>query len=219
MDAKGHLKLTDFGVSEVFSGVHPGACESGGQCGLDMGETRLSPPGICGSMPYISPEVMGRKEQYDPTKLDSWSCGVLWLTLACSGSLWMRPDEEECAYYATFMSGWRTWLEEHGDRVTNETTGYPKCGRFMTMAGPPGMKKIMLKLMHPNPDKRLSVHDALNNPYVKNIKCCSPESLERCVFDASTNCKSRPMETLYKHNHIPSKRPKVRLQTFHMNDS
>ena len=27
------LKITDFGVSEVFSGTHPGLRESGGQCG------------------------------------------------------------------------------------------------------------------------------------------------------------------------------------------
>lgn len=61
MDANGYLKLTDFGVSEVFRGEHPGARSSGGRCGQNMGEIKLCPPGICGSLPYISPEVMSRQ--------------------------------------------------------------------------------------------------------------------------------------------------------------
>jgi protein-serine/threonine kinase len=52
------LKITDFGVSEVFSGIHPGLRAAGGQCGKDMNEVRLCAPGICGSMPYIAPEVV-----------------------------------------------------------------------------------------------------------------------------------------------------------------
>lgn len=54
------LKITDFGVSEVFSGMHPGLRAAGGQCGKDMGEVRLCEPGICGSMPYIAPEVISK---------------------------------------------------------------------------------------------------------------------------------------------------------------
>jgi protein-serine/threonine kinase len=52
------LKITDFGVSEVFSGTHPGLRAAGGQCGKNMNEVRLCAPGICGSMPYIAPEVV-----------------------------------------------------------------------------------------------------------------------------------------------------------------
>lgn len=59
MSADGHLKITDFGVSEVFQGDHPGV--AGIQCGVNMGEVRLSRPGICGSEPYISPEVFEKQ--------------------------------------------------------------------------------------------------------------------------------------------------------------
>jgi serine/threonine protein kinase len=60
LNCEGHLKITDFGVSEVFSGIHPGLRSSGGACGKEMGETRKCSPGICGSMPYISPEVLAK---------------------------------------------------------------------------------------------------------------------------------------------------------------
>ena len=55
------LKITDFGVSEVFSGLHPGVRSAGGQCGKDMGSVRLCSPGVCGSSPYVAPEVIARQ--------------------------------------------------------------------------------------------------------------------------------------------------------------
>ena len=57
----GKLKITDFGVSEVFAGIHPGLRSAGGQCGKEMGEVRLCAPGMCGSPPYVAPEVIAKK--------------------------------------------------------------------------------------------------------------------------------------------------------------
>ena len=54
------LKITDFGVSEVFAGIHPGLRAASGQCGKDMQGVRLCAPGICGSPPYIAPEVIAK---------------------------------------------------------------------------------------------------------------------------------------------------------------
>lgn len=64
MSKEGFLKLTDFGVSEVYCGEHPGARSSGGKCGQNMGEQRLCVPGICGSPPYIPPEVLSLKGKH-----------------------------------------------------------------------------------------------------------------------------------------------------------
>ena len=64
MDNEGHIKITDFGVSEVFCGDHPGLRGTGGQCGKNMAEIRRSAPGICGSRPYIAPEVLDKKGKF-----------------------------------------------------------------------------------------------------------------------------------------------------------
>jgi protein-serine/threonine kinase len=55
------LKISDFGVSEIFCGIHPGLRSAGGQCGRGMEEVRLCTPGISGSKPYLSPEVLAEK--------------------------------------------------------------------------------------------------------------------------------------------------------------
>jgi hypothetical protein len=61
MTNEGHLKITDFGVSEVFCGEHPGLRAAHGECGINMGECRPCAPGICGSLPYIAPEVLEKQ--------------------------------------------------------------------------------------------------------------------------------------------------------------
>ena len=58
---EGYLKITDFGVSEVFSGLHPGLRSTNRECGKELGEIRKCAPGICGSLPYIAPEVLAKK--------------------------------------------------------------------------------------------------------------------------------------------------------------
>jgi protein-serine/threonine kinase len=55
------VKITDFGVSEVFAGIHPGLRSAEGKCGREMGEVRLCAPGMCGSPPYVAPEVIAKK--------------------------------------------------------------------------------------------------------------------------------------------------------------
>lgn len=77
MTNEGHLKITDFGVSEVFCGEHPGVRAAHGECGINMRDCRPCAPGICGSLPYIAPEVLEKKGERartcnrDPTKA-SW---------------------------------------------------------------------------------------------------------------------------------------------------
>jgi protein-serine/threonine kinase len=209
LDKHGHLKISDFGVAEVFSGEHPGLRASGGQCGKNMGAVRLSSPGICGSLPYIAPEVLAKRGEYDPRPLDVWSCAIVYITMTFGGCPW-QAAKSEFEYYARFKRGWQDWLKEHPDGELFEgPDGYPKCGKLFNMIEGPAMRHLILKMLHPIPEKRITIREVLNTSLIRNVDCCCSEGFEdpTCCSDGarprSAYGKSSPKKP--PHHHIPPK--------------
>ncbi|ORZ30940.1 kinase-like domain-containing protein [Catenaria anguillulae PL171] len=89
LDHEGHLKITDFGVSEVFK-----ICWET--------EPHLS-KGICGSEPYIAPEEFEGGE-YDAREVDVWACGIVLYAMVYSGIPWRSAtkDDPNYAYYVKY---------------------------------------------------------------------------------------------------------------------
>ncbi|KAH4213364.1 hypothetical protein HBI95_026400 [Parastagonospora nodorum] len=209
LSKEGHLKISDFGVAEVFSGEHPGLRASGGECGKNMGKVRLSAPGICGSLPYIAPEVLEKNHAYDPRPLDIWSCAVVYLTMTFGGCPW-QAAKPEFEYYARFKKGWDQWLVEHPDgEIVDGPDGHPKCGKLFSLIEPPSIKRLVLKMLHPIPSKRITIRDVMRSACIRNINCCCPETYDepKVVFDAAKanqTVKFAPTKK-FLHHHIPPK--------------
>lgn len=209
LNREGHLKISDFGVAEVFSGEHPGLRAAGGECGKNMGEVRLSAPGICGSLPYIAPEVLEKKGSYDPRPLDVWSCAIVYLTMTFGGCPW-QAAKPEFEYYARFKKGWDDWLQDHPDgQIVDGPEGHPRCGKLFSLINPPSVKRLILKMLHPIPDKRITIRETLETTCVKNINCCCPENYEdpKCCVDASKGKQNGQLNSTkkYLHHHVPPK--------------
>uniref|UniRef100_A0A8D2LUE6 Serine/threonine-protein kinase Chk1 n=1 Tax=Varanus komodoensis TaxID=61221 RepID=A0A8D2LUE6_VARKO len=87
LDEKGNLKISDFGLATVFK---------------YNGRERLLSK-ICGSLPYIAPEVLKGKE-FHAEPADVWSCGIV-LTAMLAGELpWDQPSD--------FCKEYRDWKEK-----------------------------------------------------------------------------------------------------------
>lgn len=229
LDDQGHLKITDFGVSEVFSGEHPGVRAAGGECGKNMNEVRRSSPGICGSRPYIAPEVLEKTGDYDSRPVDVWSCAIVLLTLHYKGLPWPSADRSN-TFYATFAKGWDEFLAKTPDGPIDETN-YPRCGKMMSQLPSFSMKRQILKMLHPDPTKRITIQEALNARFVKAIECCcmDEEELSNCLARQGTidvtakgSCRSmNKMQVQKKHHHAPpaaEKIPKALQHRFDMGD-
>ncbi|KAJ8402153.1 hypothetical protein AAFF_G00370180 [Aldrovandia affinis] len=95
LDDRDNLKISDFGLATVFR--HRGR------------ERKLSR--LCGTLPYVAPELMSRVE-FSAQPADTWACGIV-LTAMLAGELpWDQPTES-CQEYAdwlqknTYLTPWK----------------------------------------------------------------------------------------------------------------
>lgn len=200
------LKITDFGVSEVFSGVHPGLREAGGQCGVNMGDVRMCKPGICGSLPYIAPEVLTKKGEYDPRPLDVWSSAVVMIYMIFNACLWDKAETPNTATYEKLVSGWRA-LDAKKAADPDFDAIYPAIPAFELFVKPVALRRTLLQMLHPNPEKRITMEEVVTSRWMKGVECCQPESYEdpTQLIDASKKgcMKSGTGNKIFCHNHLP----------------
>ncbi|KAI1339276.1 kinase-like domain-containing protein [Xylariaceae sp. FL0016] len=204
------LKITDFGVSEVFSGIHPGLREAGGQCGVGMGEVRLCKPGICGSPPYIAPEVLAKLGDYDPRPLDVWSSAIVCVNLFFGGNLWDEAKKGQ-QWYDSLCAVWeKTEAKKEAKKLENpddlsEPPQYPNFKPF-TMIELMPLRRLLTKMLHPNPEKRITIKEVVTDRWMKNAECCQLESYEdpaKYIDVSKKNCLKGSMGKIYCHNHLP----------------
>ncbi|KAI0848189.1 kinase-like protein [Daldinia vernicosa] len=205
------LKITDFGVSEVFSGIHPGLREAGGQCGVGMGDIRLCKPGICGSLPYIAPEVLSKDVDYDPRALDVWSSAVVMLYLVFNANLWEKaqagltsPSQKT---YNELNNGWtkiNAKKEANPDTIGDDT--YPKVTAFEICVKPAPLRRLLLKMLNPDPKKRITMSEVMSNRWMKNVECCQLESYEdptKFIDASKKDWMKSGANKIFCHNHLP----------------
>jgi protein-serine/threonine kinase len=142
------------------------------------------------------------------------------MSMILSGSPWAAAKQTE-PNFKQFITSWNKWLEKHPDgELTDERGGTPACSPIFSaeLVGSAAIRRLLLKMLHPDPSKRITIHDALTSPVVKNIECCAPEScddngvaIEKTISGDCTlaNSKKWSKSILRKHSHFPPKEHKT----------
>ncbi|KAI0398667.1 kinase-like domain-containing protein [Xylaria palmicola] len=204
------LKITDFGVSEVFSGIHPGLREAGGQCGVAMGEVRFCKPGICGSLPYIAPEVLSKQEEYDPRALDVWSSAIVMIYLIFGANLWEKAEpglsSASQKTYNILVSAWEKTDAKKAATPDAAKEPYPKVPAFEYFVKPLALRRLLMSMLHPDPKKRITMTDVVTNRWMKNVECCQLESYDdptKFIDASKKDCMKSGNGKIFCHNHLP----------------
>lgn len=131
------------------------------------------------------------------------------------GPPWHAAKTEQ-TNYARFIEGWDKWKNEHPDgEITNDQGGWPKCGALFAIIDPPPLRRLLLKMLNPEPEKRVSISDILKKSFVNGIACCTPDGSEdnACCgpIDATKGVVSKNARAavLPKHAHLPPKGHKM----------
>lgn len=135
----GKLKITDFGVSDVYRFPW----ESKGRM------TR----GLVGSEPYIAPEAFTQKE-YWGSCADMWSAGIVFYCIMMGGLAWHKAKKTDAAF-----CGYLSAFEKK--QVFDLFKGLA-----------PNEKRIIHRMLDPNPNNRITALELLNDPWIKSIDVC-----------------------------------------------
>ncbi|KAI8910775.1 kinase-like domain-containing protein [Gorgonomyces haynaldii] len=109
--------------------------------------------GIVGSTPYIAPEEWIPDIEYLPTKVDVWSSGIIMYGMFSKSLLWQSAQEDD---------------PEYSKYLCRREYGYPPFEVLHVHA-----KKILLRLLDPNPTTRPEMAEILDDPICeKHIHMC-----------------------------------------------
>ncbi|KAI8066793.1 kinase-like domain-containing protein [Gongronella butleri] len=136
--ADGTVKITDFGVSDVFRFVWESQCHKS--------------RGLMGSEPYIAPEAFEQKE-YWGAAIDVWSAGIVLYCLWMEGLVWHRAKKTDPAY-------------------TSYVRARPKQQFDLLSKLPAEPRRLIYKILDPNPATRPTSSDILDDPWVQSIDVC-----------------------------------------------
>ncbi|RAL06075.1 putative serine/threonine protein kinase [Aspergillus ibericus CBS 121593] len=157
------LKIADFGACHVFRDPNMGPKHFVKCTGGDL----------FGTLAYLPPEVFYHGIEYDPRKVDVWCCANVALSMLGMPFPWESATENDTVY-KLFVESWRTFMRVDPTRAI-DGNNYPDCGGLTDLTRYPciQMMVLLLKMLNPNPRNRITIHQALNDPFVKDVECCS----------------------------------------------
>ncbi|GAB2299400.1 CBL-interacting protein kinase 2 [Dionaea muscipula] len=126
---------------------------------------------ICGTPAYVAPEVIKRKG-YDGAKADIWSCGVI-LYASLSGHLPFLDAN----------------LMEMYKKIRNAKY---KCPNWF----PPEVRKLLSKILDPNPETRISISKIMENSWVRKGLKAQVDTKQRSQMDEVEDSRQNDHERI-----------------------
>jgi len=169
----GDLKLADFGLATQFVAPRTGERK---RCGM-----------VCGSPPYIAPEIldvgnanMKRKQGedklgYDPQGADVWSCAIVLFVLFAGNTPWDSPVMHESFEYHDYIKSNGRPEDELWDKV------------------PPAALSLVRAMLKVSTTERFKLHDIRKHPWYTRR---NPELNEQGMVANPVELATQMMESL-----------------------
>lgn len=130
------------------------------------------------------------------------------LSMCANGQLWTdaKPGKPGNGQYDALVAGWDKWNAKHAheSNPTISESDYPRVPFFDTFIKPPGLRRVILSMLNPDPARRATVAQVAENRWMKYVECCQRDQYDEAEnhIDASniTGCKLMKM---VKHDHLP----------------
>lgn len=139
------------------------------------------------------------------------------------GNPWPSADRNNPhENFAKFLKGWEKFCQTHPDGRITSTDQLPHCGPVFTALTKPVLKSLILRMMHPDPVKRISIQEAVKDRWVKQIDCCCVENYDAETVESIDASKpgsfkfAGKMTIKKSHHHLPQKESRIPQHRFDM---
>ncbi|KAF6751342.1 other/HAL protein kinase [Ephemerocybe angulata] len=145
-DAKGHLKIGDYGASTVYR--------------LPWEQTVHMSSGLCGSEPYIAPEQFLNKP-YDARLVDIWACGIVYYCLHFQELPWRAAQPATDQLYAAYAQA-----------CSSSNAQTSACPPTINNLSPRACRPLIRKMLEPNPRERWAIEKVIAHPWIESVEVC-----------------------------------------------
>ncbi len=170
MDSNGFVKITDFGISDLFI-----ANSESSVSGETSSSSTSVVPIIHKSKVFLDQlRTLHRRnlqmKSLTPRAVDVWSCAVIFYAMTFHGIPWeiaSDKDPEYCRYVAN-------------RKLTEEP--------FVRFAS--GPQHLLFKMLDPDPNTRITIEEILQNSWFKEIKLCVeyPKPFSSLLSQSNCSC-------------------------------
>ncbi|KAG8982963.1 hypothetical protein FRB90_006436 [Tulasnella sp. 427] len=166
-DAKGQLKIGDYGASTVYR--------------LPWETSVHMSTGLCGSEPYIAPEQFNN-QPYDARLVDIWACGIVYYCLHFQELPW-RVAQLTDNLFSAYVTA-----------TQSKNPGEAACPPTIDNLSPRECRPLLRRMLEPRPEKRILIEDIMKDNWIKSIEPIQLTA-EGAVLISYTDLVSKP-ETL-----------------------
>lgn len=145
-DAKGHLKIGDYGASTVYR--------------LPWEATVHMSTGLCGSEPYIAPEQFLGKP-YDARLVDIWACGIVYYCLHFQELPWRAAQPATDQLYSAYVTA-----------CAGPNQAVSLCPPTINNLSPRSCRSLIRKMLEPDPNNRSTIEDVMAHSWIESIAVC-----------------------------------------------
>ncbi|KAJ2305866.1 hypothetical protein H4S01_004973 [Coemansia sp. RSA 2610] len=160
--AQGELKIVDFGCATLFRRRQGLAAGTHGQ----YVETQSS--GVCGSDPYMAPELLAAPAAYAAAKVDVWALGIVYFAMRHLQFPWAAAAPQRDRGFAHFQQAparfFGRWFG------AEPTAGFLTMTQHACTAGR-SAQAVMARVLEADPGRRASIDEVVGDPWVQSIVC------------------------------------------------
>lgn len=131
------------------------------------------------------------------------------LHLIFGGALWSRAKlNDKQTNYEDLVRGWAKWTDSNPNIDISEAS-YPFVKAFDLAVSPPALRRLLLGMLNPDPEKRISIADVAGNRWLKGQDCCQVDSYEEPAAAIDVAKGNAVLAKVVIHNHLPEKEHKM----------